>query len=155
MFKEKFGFSPQEIENLYERWRKILRYGSGWKTFDDFLQWASETGAEPGNQLRKRDSSLPHGPDNSYWYARPPYQPAKKNDAVSPFCQGCTRECPKGGLGCKAWQDYFVDNWNRNIFRNRKQAEPKPAEPKPETREYFRYEHPDLVREGITFEHVT
>lgn len=34
----------------------------------------------------------------------------------SPFCRNCTRDdCPTNGDGCKAWETYFIDNWNKNV----------------------------------------
>lgn len=53
-------------------------------------------------------------------------------------CDACTRqECTNRGNGCKEWEDWFVQNWNRNIHRK----VPKPP------RRVWRYEHPDRVRE--------
>lgn len=74
-------------------------------------------------------------------------KPGQYIDSASPFCRNCTRDdCPTNGDGCKAWEKYFIDNWNKNIMKsigNHKKQ-----------RQFFRYEHPDLVREGIVFEHV-
>lgn len=73
-------------------------------------------------------------------------KPGQYIDSESPFCRNCTRDdCPTNGDGCKAWETYFIDNWNKNIMKsigNHKKQ-----------RQFFRYEHPDLVREGIVFEH--
>lgn len=40
----------------------------------------------------------------------------EQNDVVSPFCQGCTLKCTNGGRGCVAWQKWYIDWWNRNIY---------------------------------------
>ena len=56
-------------------------------------------------------------------------------------CNNCDRVCPDGG--CKAWREWFPENWNENISI-------APKEPRDKL--FFRYEHPDLVREGIVFE---
>ena len=73
-------------------------------------------------------------------------RPGQYISSESPFCRNCTRDdCPTNGDGCKAWETYFIDNWNKNIMKtigNHKKQ-----------RQFFRYEHPDLVREGIVFEH--
>lgn len=73
-------------------------------------------------------------------------KPGQYIDSESPFCRNCTRDdCPTNGDGCKAWETYFIDNWNKNIMKsigNHKKQ-----------RQFFQYEHPDLVREGIVFEH--
>lgn len=73
-------------------------------------------------------------------------RPGQCIDSKSPFCRNCTRDdCPTNGDGCKAWETYFIENWNKNIMKsigNHKKQ-----------RQFFRYEHPDLVREGIVFEH--
>ena len=72
-------------------------------------------------------------------------RPSHFVDVVNPFCSDCQLEsCPEAGRGCPKYRRRFVKNWNENIS-----AAPKV------TKEYFRYERPDLVREGIAHEHVT
>lgn len=67
-------------------------------------------------------------------------RPSHFVDVVSPFCSDCQLEsCPEAGRGCPKYRRRFVKNWNENIS-----TAPKV------TKEYFRYEHPDLVREGKT-----
>lgn len=57
------------------------------------------------------------------------------------ICEGCEKECTTGGLpGCAEWRKKFAAGWNKKIHRD---LRPK--------REHFTYEHPDLVREGITW----
>lgn len=68
-------------------------------------------------------------------------RPGQYIDTESPFCRNC-RRCSNVWRGCPAWRKYFIDNWNKNIM-----VKPK------KTRQFFQYEHPDLVREGIVFEH--
>ena len=73
-------------------------------------------------------------------------RPGQYIDSESPFCRNCTRDdCPTNGDGCKAWETYSIDNWNKNIMKLWKNHKKQ--------RQFFRYEHPDLVREGIVFEH--
>lgn len=50
-------------------------------------------------------------------------------------CEACAQECPMGG--CKAWSEWWVQNWNQNIHRY---VPPMP-------RRVWQYEHPDRVRE--------
>lgn len=57
-------------------------------------------------------------------------------------CEKCGVHCPENG--CVVWKRYFIQNRNKHISE-------APAA-KPMVREFFRYEHPDLVREGIVFE---
>lgn len=41
-------------------------------------------------------------------------RPGQYIDSESPFCRNCTRDdCPTNGDGCKAWETYFIDNWNK------------------------------------------
>ena len=57
-------------------------------------------------------------------------------------CDSCEKVCPAEGRGFRLWQDWFVRSWNDNIS----------VKPKKQTKEVFRYEHPDMIREGIVFE---
>lgn len=52
-------------------------------------------------------------------------------------CADCQRMCLGYGFGCRSWQTWFIENWDRNIHRN------VPTVPK----RAWRYEHPDRVRE--------
>lgn len=46
-------------------------------------------------------------------------RPGQYIDSESPFCRNCTRDdCPTNGDGCKAWEEYFVANWNENIMKS-------------------------------------
>ena len=70
----------------------------------------------------------------------------KPGQPESPFCRNCTRDdCPTNGDGCKAWEEYFIANWNENIMKSMGNHKKQ--------RQFFRYEHRDLAREGIVFEH--
>lgn len=145
-YKPRYGLPGKQIGNLREFWNRKQLKQSGFDSFDTFAKWSSENGFQPYAQLRRNEPNEPHGPDNSFWYVKPPYQPVPKHDYTCKFCEGCTKgTCQKLLGGCKEWRKWFVDNWNENICRK-----PKPKEPA--KKEYFRYEHPDLVREGIVFE---
>ena len=58
------------------------------------------------------------------------------SQTISP-CDGCTNDCPE--RGCLAWRTWWVGRWNKNVHRK--------IQPNHETREVFRYEHPDRERE--------
>lgn len=60
-------------------------------------------------------------------------------DVVSPFCENCKEECPS--YGCREWREYYKKNWDQNIS--------KAAQRVPRGKQVFRYEHPDMIREGI------
>ena len=143
------GFGGKETENLRKRFRKI-RDDCEWPSLEAFLFWVKESGYIKGNHLYKRVPELPHGPGNSFWstiaarQAKQRYMENLKKNCK--FCKDCQKECPLDGRGCKEWADYWKKNWNKNIH--------VPAEkpPEPVKPQFFRYEHPDLVREGIVFD---
>lgn len=118
-----------------------IREDSTFSTFDDFQNWA--TGKHrAGHTIYKLCDSKPHSPKNSYWYYISKTPP---KDIKSPICEICDHTmlvC--NNVGCARYRERFVKNWNENIC-----IKPKKVR---ETKDYFRYEHPDLVREGIVFE---
>ena len=142
-YKERYGFPGNIVRNLNSHWeRKRLRM-SDFESFDAFVKWCSENGFEDNARLRRYDEARPHGPDNSYWYVRPPYKPVQK---ISPFCENCQQQSAGCINGCDAWREWFVKNWNENIC-----IKPKEVLPEPPKQGFFQYEHPDLVREGIVW----
>ena len=158
-YKDRYGISGKDVTNLVRKFYRRL-YDSDWERADDFVKWCSENGYESGLWLCRYDESKPHGPENSYFRV-PKIRKSIKEDKcrrkeerknfVSPFCVGCQNFCPgSGSCGCEEWQEYFKNNWDKNIS-----IAPKKPEPKSVVQEgpmVFRYEHPDLVREGIVFE---
>ena len=53
-------------------------------------------------------------------------KPGQYIDSASPFCRNCTRDdCPTNGDGCKAWEAYFVANWNENIMKSMSMSKAK------------------------------
>jgi hypothetical protein len=66
IIERKFGMTFEEVRAARERWRRISN-DCDWKAFDDYLQWMVDSGWSKGKHLGKRNSSLPHGPDNSIW----------------------------------------------------------------------------------------
>jgi hypothetical protein len=154
-YKERYGISGPDVTHLI---RRFYRYflDSDWERADDFVKWCSENGWQKGLRLCRLDTSKPHGPDNSYFnnpemtvkgkQADIRRRKEERKNLVSPFCEGCTEKC-REGVGYERWQQYYVTNWNQNISI----AKPVLKED-PGARRVFRYEHPDLVREGIVFE---
>lgn len=149
-YKERYGIPGDEVKNLADRFFRNIKYNSTWDCLDDFLRWVSESNYRKGLWIRRLDPSKPFSPENAYWHDTKAEKEEKKQKIeadraiVSPFCVNCDKECRSGWLpGCQEWREYWVKNWNKNICR-------KP--PEEQNTKYFRYEHPDLVREGIGFE---
>ena len=146
------GFTAQEVTILKSKLFKLRQAGStAWKDLNDFCEWAKKEGYKQGMRIKRRDIYRPHSQENSYFAFTGEEQErhATYVDAESPFCQSCgVKDCPSKSIGCYRWREYFVKNWNENIC-NRTKPVIKTEEP------IFRYEHPDLVREGIVFEHCT
>ncbi len=146
---------PEERENLKKRWQ-AYKHDMEWTSCKEYMSWAAANGYKKGLHLKKLDESKKHGPNNSH------YEDSKEKELMraekhkqfmetrSPYCNGCTHElCPgRGTGGCDGWRRYWVDNWNKNIHWP--PLEHPPVDQK--LRQCFRYEHPDLVREGIVFE---
>ena len=108
--------------------------------FESFLEYS--TGKyRIGFTVYRIDVSKPYSPENCYWY----YRDKKTEDVVCQVCEGCDQDmllCHT--IGCAKYREWFVKNWNKNICRAKN--------PETNTQKIFRYEHPDLVREGIVFE---
>ena len=140
--------------------RKFYRYlsDSDWYNADSFVRWCSENNWQKGLRLCKKDASMPHGPDNSFFKKPEMTVRAKIEDVrrrkeerknlVSPFCEGCKTGCRNTAIGCDEYRAWWEKNWNQNICVAPKKPESKPAAEGPQV---FRYEHPDLVREGVVF----
>lgn len=165
----RYGLTGRQVQHLRDRWRKNAVNGT-WEDFDAFVKWASETGYEDGVLLRKFNEEKPHGPDNSFWATRSQCfqsngrpagaadkKPRKKRAAVvkpkpepdhppvRDLCAVCETPCKHRECGCEEWFRNWQRYWNANIHR------------KVEIRKrmVFQYEHPDLQKEGIVFEHTT
>lgn len=153
VYKDRYGIPGPEVKNLARRYYQYP-HDSGWRKMDDFLLWCSQNGYEKGLMLRKHDQDKPHGPDNSFFEAVDHIKQEnrrrknERRELTSPFCAGCEVGCTNIAVGCNVWRSRFVKNWDENIHVDLKPPEP----PKPEARECWQYEHPDLVREGIVFE---
>ena len=161
-YGDRYGISGDEVSNLIRRFYRRL-YDSEFERADDFIKWCSENGYESGLRLCRKDTSKPHGPENSYF--KTPEKTVRgiaedkrrrkeeRINLVSPFCDGCQKECINKARGCDEYREWFVKNWNTNIYVPPvKQYVPPVKQVVPEGPMVFCYEHPDLVREGITFE---
>lgn len=56
-------------EELLEKWRYICKtYDKpAWYTRAAFIDWCVMSGYEPGMTLSRKDTTLPHSPENCYW----------------------------------------------------------------------------------------
>lgn len=142
-FNDRYGIPGTEINSLNRRWNRI-KHDSIWESFDDFLIWCARNDYEKGVQLTKIRKSLPHGPENSRLVRMSDFmksirveKPGMIDAPECDFCKGCTKAC--NGNGCAEYKKWFVKRWNAMIHSKA---------PKPVVID-FRYEHPDLIREGI------
>ena len=125
---------------MYYWWRKLrdTKAPNLFDSFGEFCNWSVANGYEYGTVLRRIDPSLAYSPDNCIWSE---LQYRKK------FTQSELKEY------IARW-DNFV-NPIRERFRNELEAVQNSAEEQPrripKVRETFKYEHPDLVREGIVW----
>lgn len=131
--------SSEERKTLQWRFNRIKNISQGWENAEDFIRWCLRNGYRKGRQMRRAFPSRPHGPGNSYFY-----DPNERTGV----CTGCKQKCPEDGHGCAVWRERWIKNWDGNICIRPKTAQ----EPEvPHQREKFRYEAPDLIREGLTF----
>ena len=145
--KGRYGLSSEEVMIMKSKLFKARKHGStDWADLDEFCKWAVGVGYKPGMRLRKHNTELPHSIKNSYFAEPGRGEPERHEtfiDAESPFCQQCTNfDCNIVPFGCKKWRNYFIKNWNEHIHRK---------QPVQKRTQVFRYEHPDLVREGIVW----
>lgn len=149
-YASRYGLSSDEVMIMKAKLQKMRKGGAtDWKNLDQFCKWAVEEGYKPGMRIKKYFSFLPHSMENSYFVHTGQKEEERHPafiDSESPCCKNCDiDDCNGMAFGCKKWREYFVKNWNENICRKGRPAA-RSAE------EVFRYEHPDLVREGIVFE---
>ena len=146
----------EDLENLRKRFY-VYRADMEWTCLEEFVTWAKENGYKKGLHLKKIDASKKHGPGNSRYEdskAKVLLRTEKHKkfmETRSPYCIGCTKPiCPGQGTGgCNGWKEYWIKNWDENIHYVPVVQEVE----KPKTSRFWQYEHPDLVREGIVFEH--
>lgn len=132
------------LRNVYNR----IMADSTFSDFEEFRIWAKKNGRRKYFVLYKKNEYKPHGPDNSYWYY--------KNKEVMPvqnkFCESCNQGYPVcKTIGCVQYREWFVKNWNAHIYGKPVIPMQEQKQESKDTVKVFRYEHPDLVREGIVF----
>lgn len=135
-----------ELTVLYalRRFYEGIKHDSTFQSFESFCNWAAGK-YKPGYTVYKLDQAKPHSKENSYWY----FATKKPEEILRPICVGCDLNMAIcNTIGCLKYREQFVKNWNERIHWSRQ--EPKKQEPK--MKEFFRYEHPDLVGEGSVFE---
>ena len=143
--KARYGIPPEEVARLGSRFFKY-RLAVGFGTLDNFLKFCAECGYTSHMHICKRNPNEPHSPENSYFQKMKPKY-VKPKPVERKICQCCEkRTCERNGQLCAEYRKAFVENWNKNIHW----VKPEPQDPS--KRMAFRYEHPDLVREGIVFE---
>lgn len=141
---EQYGFTAREADNLESLWCRMIRDNCTWGNLEEFVAWVATVEYGKRMFVHKIREEEPHGPDNTY-FSKVMHESAfdkKQREIRTGYCQNCTRaECEGRGNGCKRWRIWYIDNWNRNISTN-----PAARIPVPEPT-YWRYEHPDRVRE--------
>ena len=105
--------TKSDLRSLRIKWSAIEKKGTDWKSFEDFAHWAESEGYALGKKLYKLNESETHGPQNSFWYMQRDDLP----DVISPFCEGCTRICPKHGAGCFEWKEYWIKKLGPGYLR--------------------------------------
>lgn len=100
---------------------------------NEFVQWCKDSGYVDGYRLYRIETDLPWKPGNMEW----------REFHLSPNTLKTHADL------IKQWDDFIIPV--REMLANLPPEEPRPVKVthKPEV---FRYEHPDLVREGIVFE---
>lgn len=120
-----FGFSSEAVDHMYYRYHWLVKTGKPmvWESFQDFMLWCKGT-YSPGTTLRRIDEDKPYGPNNCKWEPMQTSEEYKKKMAAR-------------------W-DSMMEPIRRRYAQNLREVEEKKTQ-------YFRYEHPDLVREGIVW----
>ena len=144
------GLSADDVNYIRRRWYHMSesKINGSFDSFDKLLDWSKKNTYEPGMKLKRHDTKKPHSPENSFWepaetgtraHRRPKELQPSKMDCSPDLCKQCQEKCEEEN-GCEIWRQHFVHRWNmlRELFGVRKT----------DGKIFFRYEHPDLVREG-------
>lgn len=125
-YRNKYNWDQDRVENMYNRWMYLVKQGkpTEWKNFEEFLRWCKAT-YEPGTSLHRIDEVKPYCPTNCEW---------------------------KPMTNSVQYRKHLADKWDRIMVPIRQRYEKQIREvQEKKAQQYFRYEHPDLVREGIAF----
>ena len=125
-YRNKYNWDQDRVENMYNRWMYLVKQGkpTEWKNFEEFLRWCKAT-YEPGTSLHRIDEVKPYCPTNCEW---------------------------KPMTNSVQYRNHLADQWDRIMVPIRQRYEKQIREvQEKKAQQYFRYEHPDLVREGIAF----
>ena len=127
-FKPRLGFSEDEVQVLDLLWRMMKRsgYRVKFESFDAFLRYAKDK-FDYGLTMVRIDRHRGWSPENIQWCN------AKKNEADIADRKKCAAQ------------------WDCMMQPLRKKYAKELAQIESNKRQFFRYEHPDLVREGIVF----
>ena len=127
-YKPRHGFTEDEVQVLELRWGMMKRsgYSVEFESFDAFLRWAKGK-FDYGLTMERIDKHKGWSPENIRWYS------PQKETALTDRRQQAVR-------------------WEKMMQPIRKKYAKQLAQIESNKRQFFRYEHPDLVREGIVFE---
>jgi hypothetical protein len=142
-----FGLTKQQVCNARGRYNSI-KNDCEWESLEDYISWMLASGFQKGMHIAKLDETKPHGPRNSYWLNDERQEDDERLQTIPDYgnalCDKCelnkTDSCP--GTNCLKWQEWWVDNWDRNFHREVKHIDGKSGA------EHFVYHHPDDIREG-------
>ena len=98
------------------------------ETFSDLWNWAIDNGWDYGKRIDRIDEESPWSKENCFIYETTMQE---------------------------EYRQMLINKWNKMVEPIRERFKEELAEierRKPKPTEFFRYEHPDLVREGIVFE---
>ena len=128
-------------EVLWYWWKKIRdsEIPKLFTDFQDFANWSMKNGYKYGRRLRRIDKGAEYSPDNMEW--------------VDVNVNSQSNEIAKQKAIAK-W-DAFINPIRKQFEKELEQLQQIEEEEKirqaQQVREFFRYEHPDLEREGICF----
>ena len=128
-------------EVLWYWWKKIRdsEIPKLFTDFQDFANWSMKNGYKYGRRLRRIDKGAEYSPDNMEW--------------VDVNVNSQSNEIAKQKAISK-W-DAFIKPIRKQFEKELEQLQQIEEEEKirqaQQVREFFRYEHPDLEREGIVF----
>lgn len=110
---------------------KGTRYPVDFESLAEFYAWSKESGWDYGKKLRRLNADEGYSRDNCIWMEE---EKVRKYDSID---------------------DNAIKRWDDLVSRIRENLKnlppPAPVKEQPKGREFFRYEHPDLEREGIVW----